>query len=241
MEILKITPIGQEGNSYPIFVSFDSKRGVLCIKTISSDNFTDSDIKQLKTGILVYQNKNQRAIKFSGIGSGLIIPKSHLIYYIDDDVYQGGGTSIQLSQFLLPIIEIPDIEIKATTYTPEVKGIMGSGFLKFSGEGYFSYSCAFFIPIFSWLDACLQKQKINVFRLEFWMTYFNTTTSGRFFDVVKMLEKYQSETNNLVEVHWYCEANDVEMQESAEEFNEDSLLNMEIFIVDNLDKHPMNK
>ncbi len=148
---------------------------------------------------------------------------------------------MQLSQALLPIIEMPDMEIKATTYTPEVKGIMESGFLKFSGEGYFSYSRYFFIPIFSWLDACLQKQKFNVFRLEFWMTYFNTTTSRRFFDIVKMLEKYQSETNNPVEVHWYCEEDDIEMQESAEEFNEDSTLNIEVFIVDNLDKHPMNK
>ena len=53
------------------------------------------------------------------------------------------------------------------------------------------------------------------------MTYFNTSSSRRFLEVLNLLEEYQDESEGKVTVNWYYEEGDIDMLESGEEYEED--------------------
>lgn len=113
-----------------------------------------------------------------------------------------------------------NFQIKGSTYIPNIDFNAETGVLEISGESYHEYTTEFFQPVFEWLEEYLQTPDRNV-TMNFKMTYFNTSSSRRFIEVLTMLEDYQREKNGNVVVNWYYEENDVDMLESGEEYAED--------------------
>jgi hypothetical protein len=110
--------------------------------------------------------------------------------------------------------------IKGSTYIPNIDLDPETGVLEISGESYHEYTTEFFKPVFEWLEEYLKTPNRNVV-MNFKMTYFNTSSSRRFIEVLTMLEDYHKNHGGNVVVNWHYEENDIDMLESGEEYAED--------------------
>lgn len=111
--------------------------------------------------------------------------------------------------------------IKGSTYIPNIDFDPETGVLEISGESYHEYTTEFFRPVFDWIDEYLTQPKLDI-TMNFKMTYFNTSSSRRFIEILTRLEDYAKnhDDGNIV-VNWYYEENDIDMLESGEEYAED--------------------
>ena len=110
--------------------------------------------------------------------------------------------------------------IKGSTYIPNIDLDPETGILEISGESYHEYTTEFFKPVFEWLEEYLKTPNREVV-MNFKMTYFNTSSSRRFIEVLTMLEDYHKNNGGNVVVNWHYEENDIDMLESGEEYAED--------------------
>jgi hypothetical protein len=110
--------------------------------------------------------------------------------------------------------------IEGSTYIPKIDFNAETKVLNIEGESYHEYTLEFFQPIFDWLEEFLQEPNQQVV-MNFKMTYFNTSSSRRFLEILTMLEDYKNDKDGQVTVNWYYEENDVDMLESGEEYADD--------------------
>lgn len=110
--------------------------------------------------------------------------------------------------------------IPEDNYTPYISFDTESNVFEISGESYSEYTLEFFDPVLNWLSAYLKKNK-RVVTFNFRMTYFNTSTSRRFFEVLKILEDFYHQEGGYATVNWYANENDLDMIESGEDYQED--------------------
>jgi hypothetical protein len=113
-----------------------------------------------------------------------------------------------------------NFHIEGSTYIPKIDFNAKTGVLEIEGESYHEYTMEFFQPIFNWLEEFLSEGGKTV-TLNFRMSYFNTSSSRRFLEILTMLEDYQNNKKGKVTVNWYYEENDVDMLESGEEYADD--------------------
>ena len=113
-----------------------------------------------------------------------------------------------------------NFHIEGSTYIPKVDFNAETNILSIEGESYHEYTLEFFQPIFDWLEKYLEEPNKSVV-MNFRMSYFNTSSSRRFLEILTILEDYQNDKDGNVEVNWYYEENDVDMHESGEEYADD--------------------
>lgn len=111
-----------------------------------------------------------------------------------------------------------NLVIKRTKTTPEIIFDQNSNILKIAGESYPENSAGFYAPVFEWLEKYLKSAPKFVF--EFYMIYFNTSSSKAIMDIIDLLDDYYIKTKN-VELKWFYDEGDDDIQESGEEFTED--------------------
>ncbi len=122
--------------------------------------------------------------------------------------------------------------IKGSTYIPNIDLDPETGILEISGESYHEYTTEFFKPVFEWLEDYLKTPNREI-TMNFKMTYFNTSSSRRFIEVLTMLEDYHKNNGGNVIVNWYYEENDIDMLESGEEYAEDVDLTFNLIPIEN--------
>ncbi|TAG05244.1 MAG: DUF1987 domain-containing protein [Cytophagia bacterium] len=105
-------------------------------------------------------------------------------------------------------------------YKPRISLDAETGIINIEGESYHEYTLEFFEPIFKWLGDYTEVPNKKI-ELNFRMSYFNTSSSRRFLEIMNLLEEYEAEKNGRVVVNWYYEKNDLDMLESGEEYAED--------------------
>lgn len=110
--------------------------------------------------------------------------------------------------------------IEGSHYIPQINFVADTGVLEISGESYHEYTLEFFQPIFDWLKKYTEEEAKKI-TLNFRMTYFNTSSSRRFLEIMNLLEDYHFSKNGDVTINWYYEINDLDMLESGEEYAED--------------------
>ena len=113
-----------------------------------------------------------------------------------------------------------NFHIKGSTYIPTVNFNAETGILEIEGESYHEYTMEFFQPIFDWLEQYLEESEKAV-TMNFKMSYFNTSSSRRFLELLTTLEDYKMDKEGKVVVNWYYEENDIDMLESGEEYADD--------------------
>ncbi|MEH0153934.1 DUF1987 domain-containing protein [Limibacter armeniacum] len=113
-----------------------------------------------------------------------------------------------------------NFHIEGSTYIPRIDFNASTGVLEIEGESYHEYTMEFFQPIFDWINEYLKEEGRNI-TMNFKMSYFNTSSSRRFLEILTLLEEYQNNKGGNVTVNWYYEENDVDMQESGEEYADD--------------------
>jgi len=125
-----------------------------------------------------------------------------------------------------------NFQIEGSHYIPEINFNASTGILEISGESYHEYTLEFFQPIFDWLKRYTEEwgKKIT---LNFRMTYFNTSSSRRFLEIMNILEDYHFNKGGEVVINWYYETNDLDMLESGEEYSEDVKVPFNIIAYEN--------
>jgi len=111
-----------------------------------------------------------------------------------------------------------NFHLEATPKTPGLNFNSQNGKFEISGRSIPENSIDFYKPLLDWLDAYLKKP-LQLTHLTIKLEYFNTSSSKCMVDIFRRLEKLHSSGND-VQVEWFYEEEDEDMQESGEDFKE---------------------
>ena len=122
-----------------------------------------------------------------------------------------------------------DLNIKGgigTYFTPNVAFNASTGICSIAGESYLEDSFEFYDNLIKWFDQYFAEN--NTLSLSIKLTYFNTSSSRALLDMFRSL-KEQKDKGKDVTVNWYYpDPDDDEMLIEAEDFMEDSHLEMNL-------------
>ncbi len=107
------------------------------------------------------------------------------------------------------------LHIEGTAKTPFVS-FETTGTLEMRGRSIPENSIEFFQPLIDWVDH-FSKEKPAKVHLDMKLEYFNTSSSKCILDLFKRLEKIES-SDAKVEINWYFEEDDEDMQEAGEDY-----------------------
>lgn len=105
-----------------------------------------------------------------------------------------------------------------TPKTPEIKFNPNSGDFLITGRSIPENSIEFYKPLFDWLDEYAESpNEKTVMNVQ--MEYFNTSSSKCLVEVFRRLEIVHKKGLS-VNINWYFEEDDEDMEESGEDFKE---------------------
>lgn len=107
-----------------------------------------------------------------------------------------------------------NLYLEATKYTPEIKTDMDKGELKIYGSSYPENANEFYLPVTRWIESYFSKDNSKL-TVNFYIYYFNTSTSKSFLNILELLEKL-TEDGNDVNVNWYYTEDDEDSLDSGE-------------------------
>ena len=112
-----------------------------------------------------------------------------------------------------------DLIIAPTLSTFGIEFLYSKGILKFSGKSYPDNSGLFFDPLLAWVDNLINSGHKKI-RVEFAVSYFNTSSSKYLFQIMLRLKQYQQQGKQLDFV-WHLPSNDEETAETWKEIMEE--------------------
>ena len=108
--------------------------------------------------------------------------------------------------------------LEATPKTPKLDFNPAASTFLMSGRSIPENSIEFYKPLLDWLDEYVKDPLENT-NLEVKLEYFNTSSSKCLVEIFRKLEKIPNQ-NKKLEIEWYFDENDEDMQESGEDFKE---------------------
>lgn len=112
-----------------------------------------------------------------------------------------------------------DLIIEPTLSTFGIEFLYSKGILRFSGKSYPDNSRMFFDPLVAWVDNLINSGQ-KIIRVEFAVSYFNTSSSKYLFQIMLRLKQFQQQGNQLDFV-WHLPSNDEETAETWKEIMEE--------------------
>lgn len=112
-----------------------------------------------------------------------------------------------------------DIKIKGSHdifFVPSVHFDGETGVCEISGESYLEETVEFYAPLISWLKEYI-KTKAAPITMNIKLTYFNTSSSRCILDMLNVLKEYE-EDGGKVEINWYYDKDDIDMEEEVEDY-----------------------
>ena len=114
-------------------------------------------------------------------------------------------------------------ELQETEITPKVILDKEQGEFFIGGKSLPENAIQFYNPIIEWLEEYSKKpNEKTVFKFK--LEYYNTSTAKQFARILLLLEKLHLEGNSKVEIHWYYDSKDLDMQHSGKRY--EKLLNL---------------
>jgi hypothetical protein len=110
--------------------------------------------------------------------------------------------------------------IPATARTPAVSFDFGAHHLKLIGESYPEDVTDFYNPVFAALDRYLTELGKGKCRFDFELIYLNSSSAKAIMMLMDKLDAAAASGANI-DVFWFYDAEDDNMQELGEEFGED--------------------
>ena len=117
-----------------------------------------------------------------------------------------------------------------TAKTPKLNFDGENGLFEISGRSIPENSIEFYSPIIEWLDQYILNPKENI-TLIVKLEYFNTSSSKCLVDIFRRLERTH-QMGVTINVKWYYEQEDEDMQDSGLDFKEIIKLPMEMILLD---------
>ena len=106
--------------------------------------------------------------------------------------------------------------LEATHATPAVNIDYQKGTILLTGQSHPEDALKFFKPVIQALDSFEELEPIDIV-VDFKMLYFNTSTARCIFLILKELKKLER-IGHKVDVNWYAEEDDLDMQETGSDF-----------------------
>jgi hypothetical protein len=125
-----------------------------------------------------------------------------------------------------------NLYIEATKYTPEIKTDSEKGEIRIYGSSYPENANEFYRPLNKWIENHFTKGNKRLV-LNFYIYYFNTSTSKSFLNVLELLERYTSAGFDVV-VNWYYSEDDDDSLDSGERLFMELDLNYQLIAVDRI-------
>ncbi len=122
--------------------------------------------------------------------------------------------------------------LEASKYTPEIKAEYDKGKVRFYGSSYPENANEFYKPVSDWIDEYL-KNETSQLVIDFYIYYFNTSTSKSFLNILEVLEKHALEGKDVV-VNWYYTEDDEDSLDSGERLFMEMDLNYQLIPVDKI-------
>jgi coproporphyrinogen III oxidase len=120
-----------------------------------------------------------------------------------------------------------DLKIQRTDKTPAITATL-DGTITIIGISIPENAMAFYEDLKKWVDeyskSSNQKTVCNVF-----LDYFNTSTANIMLNFFKRLSLLRSDNHEVI-INWYFEKNDIEMEESGNDYK--SLLNIPFNLIE---------
>ena len=113
-----------------------------------------------------------------------------------------------------------NLKIAATERSPEVDFDFKHGILSLRGESYPEDASTVFGPIFSALEQFLATVGNREVRIDFDLTYFNSSSAKALMNMFQLLDHAAAAGAN-VRVTWFFAPDDDTMKEFGEDFSED--------------------
>ena len=124
--------------------------------------------------------------------------------------------------------KLKDLEIqgeKGVFFIPHVKFNADTGHCVIEGESYLENTWEFYKQLVDWIKAYAETGQAIDF--DFKLTYFNTSSSKGILELLEALKEYQSQGGSVV-LKWYYPEDDEDILEEAEDFVEDTQLDIEL-------------
>lgn len=109
------------------------------------------------------------------------------------------------------------LTIDGSAKTPSIDFNFETGTLALKGRSIPENSIEFYKPLNDWLDAYTNSPKSKT-TVEVRLEYFNTSSSKCILDFFKRLEKV-NHGESVVQVNWYFETDDEDMEEAGEDYD----------------------
>jgi hypothetical protein len=122
--------------------------------------------------------------------------------------------------------------IAATKYTPEIKMDAEKGEIKISGSSYPENANEFYRPINKWIENYFLSEQKGLI-VNFYIYYFNTSTSKSFLNILEILETFTSRGFKIV-VNWYYSEDDDDGLDSGERLFMELDINYHLIALDSI-------
>ena len=132
-----------------------------------------------------------------------------------------------MSESKLDILEIQGE--KDTFYTPHVYFDSYKGYCLLEGESYLENTWEFYEHLCNWLREYTSTGQPLTF--DFKMIYFNTSSSKGILEILLLLKDYE-DRGGKVQINWYYPEDDDDILEEAEDFIEDTQLDIKLIPLD---------
>ncbi|MGD1891786.1 MAG: DUF1987 domain-containing protein [Cyclobacteriaceae bacterium] len=125
-------------------------------------------------------------------------------------------------------VNLENLEIQGEEgvfFIPKVYFDASTGKCIMEGEAFLENTWEFYEQLLNWLRSYMETNRPIVF--DFRMSYFNTSSSKGILEMLILLKDYQ-EQGAEVQVSWYYQEKDVDILEEAQDFIEDTQLDMKL-------------
>ena len=116
--------------------------------------------------------------------------------------------------------KMEELIIEATKSFPFVHLDPTENTLEIRGESYPENAAKMYAPVFAWIEEYLKGLQHEVVRIDFEITYFNSSSSKILMNFFDMLED-AAENGKKIVVNWYYHEDNETALECGEEFQED--------------------
>ena len=114
---------------------------------------------------------------------------------------------------------------KGTYFVPYVRFDAETGKCLLEGESYLENTWEFYNDLVDWLRSYTETEQPIAF--DFKLTYFNTSSSKGILELLQFLKEYEDQ-GKQVTVAWYYPEDDEDILEEAEDFVEDTQLDIKL-------------
>lgn len=125
-----------------------------------------------------------------------------------------------------------DLVINGEAKTPTIKFNFQDGSLLISGRSIPENSVEFYEPVIAWLEEYRSSNGSGL-AIDIKLEYFNTSSSKCILDLFKKLEELKESAKNI-NIKWYYEADDEDMEEAGQDFQAIINVPMELISVESL-------